>query len=303
MKYDVVVIADLCVDILFSGDVTPIYGQVEQFVDDYSVELGGSAAIFTSQFTKLGGKVGLLGTAGEDFFGNYLIERINGLNIGTEYITRTNQFKTCVGLGLAKQADRAMLTYKGSLNGVTSKLILDSGILRKTTHLHIVGYYLLDQLQSFWPSVLASLKKEGMTVSLDTNWATGDSWESVIDILPHVDVFIPNEEEALRISNQTNVVDAGKWLSRLVGLVVVKCGENGAVVFEGDSVSAFDIPSSLSAGLKIADTTGAGDNFDAGFLSAWLNGRSIEESVSLGMKCGTSSLSKIGGIAGQITHQ
>jgi len=301
MKYDVVVIADLCVDILFAGDVKPIYGQVEQFVDDYYVELGGSAAIFASQFSKLGGKVGLLGTVGEDFFGNYLIDRIDRLGISIEYISQTNEFKTSVGLGLAKQDDRAMLTYKGCMEGVTFKLVLDSGILNNANHLHIVSYFLLDQLQSFWPSELKSLKGAGMTVSLDTNWAPDDRWESVVNILHHVDVFIPNEEEALRISHQTNVNDAGKWLSQFGGLVVVKCGKNGAIVFEGDTVITYNIPE-LLADMKISDTTGAGDNFDGGFLFAWLRGRSIDECVNLGIRCGTSSLSKIGGITGQISE-
>ena len=72
MKFDVAVIADLCVDILIRGDVVPVWGQVEQFVDDYCLELGGSAGIFASQFTRLGGRVGLYGKVGNDLFGRYL---------------------------------------------------------------------------------------------------------------------------------------------------------------------------------------------------------------------------------------
>jgi sugar/nucleoside kinase (ribokinase family) len=301
-EYDVVVIADLCVDILFTGDVKPIYGQVEQFINNYELELGGSAAIFASQFSKLGGKVGLLGTAGEDIFGQYIVDRVDRLGITTEYISRTSDFKTAVGLNLSNQEDRAMLTYKGSIDGITSELLKDSLILNNTNHVHIVSYFLLNHLQSFWSSELASLKKGGMKVSLDTNWDPDDCWESVIDILHHVDVFIPNEEEALRISKKANVKAAGKWLSQFGGLVVVKCGENGAIVFEGDSVKNYNVPELLLSDMKISDTTGAGDNFDAGFLYAWLKDKPIDVCVNLGLRCGTSSLSKLGGIAGQITQ-
>ena len=71
MRLEVVVIADLCADILVTADVRPIYGQVEQYAKDYELEVGGSAIIFASQFTKLGGNIGLIGTVGDDVFGSF----------------------------------------------------------------------------------------------------------------------------------------------------------------------------------------------------------------------------------------
>jgi sugar/nucleoside kinase (ribokinase family) len=47
------------------------------------------------------------------------------------------------------------------------------------------------------------------------------------------------------------------------------------------------------------DTTGAGDSFNAGFLHAWLNGRSVTESVQFGAACGALSTQGLGGIAAQ----
>ena len=82
MQFDVVVIADLCVDILMKGDVVPAWGQAEKFVDDCCVELGGSAGIFASQFARLGGTVGLYGKVGNDLFGHFLRDRITGLQEG-----------------------------------------------------------------------------------------------------------------------------------------------------------------------------------------------------------------------------
>jgi sugar/nucleoside kinase (ribokinase family) len=299
MKPVIAVVADLCLDILFTGEVTPMYGQVEQYVDDYHIELGGSAGIFASQFTRLGGSINLFGTVGNDFFGRFLKERLQELGISTQYVTASDVYKTAVGLGLAKHNDRAMLTYKGSFNGVTASGIRESGILQKASHLHIASYFLLEQLQPFWLEALPLLKQKGTTISLDTNWSPEEDWHKVHSILPYIDVFIPNEEEALRISGKTWVEEAGNWLSQSGGLVVIKRGEKGASVFDGQSIQHFVIPESISKGLKIADTTGAGDNFDAGFLYAWLQHASTEECVNLGMRCGTGSLSAIGGIAGQ----
>ncbi|HMQ48373.1 MAG TPA: carbohydrate kinase family protein [Saprospiraceae bacterium] len=302
MKYEVAVVADLCIDLLFQGNVTPIYGQVEQFVDDYTVEIGGSAAIFAAQLTKLGGRVAFIGAVGDDAFGDFSTHRLQELGIASTYLQRLAGVKTAVGLGLAKQDDRAMLTYSGSMQALTATYILQSGVLEQSRHLHLAGYYLLEQLHPFWANTLSSLKAKGMTISLDTNWAPKGNWEAIAPILPLVDVFIPNEAEAMRISGQADVAAAGNWLAQYSGMTIIKQGAEGATVFQGNTIQHFAIPEFLLQDLHIADTTGAGDNFDAGFLYAWLQGAPLKNCVQLAMQCGTRSLSQMGGIAGQIQH-
>ena len=50
----------------------------------------------------------------------------------------------------------------------------------------------------------------------------------------------------------------------------------------------------------VVDTVGAGDNFDAGFLWAWLRGRDVDECILLGHRCAVASLAAAGGIRGQL---
>jgi sugar/nucleoside kinase (ribokinase family) len=113
-------------------------------------------------------------------------------------------------------------------------------------------------------------------------------------------VFLPNEGEALHISGKDDLDQAGKWLAGITGLTVIKCGAQGAVAFKGDERTQFAVPQALLDGLRIVDTTGAGDNFDAGFMFAWLQGEALADCVALGMKCATASLGAIGGIEGQL---
>lgn len=292
--------ADLCVDILFAGDVKPIYGQAEQLVNDYAIELGGSASIFSSQFVKLGGEVNLVGKVGDDMFGNFVRERLRTLNVATKHILKTRSGKTAVGLGLGYRNDRAMLTYLGAMHELTEEEILSTGLFDQPQHLHITSYYLLSHLQNFWKQQLPMLKEKGTTISLDTNWSIVGDWQSVHSIFPFIDVFIPNEQEALHISGQSSVLDAGKWLSNFCNVTVIKCGSEGAIVFDKDkTVTSFPVPACLTQNLKIADTTGAGDNFDAGFLKAWLAQKAVEDCVLDGMVCGTMSLAEVGGITAQ----
>ncbi len=302
MKNEIVTVADLCIDLLFVGDVKPIYGQVEQFVNDYTVELGGSTAIFSSQFTKLGGSIKLIGKVGEDVFGNYLVERLRELNVPSIYIIKSANKKTAVGLGLAYQSDRAMLTYSGAMGELSGEEILSKGLFEKPQHVHITSYYLLGHLHDFWEQQVPLLKEKGTTISLDTNWSPFGDWQKVHSILPFVDVFIPNEREAIHISGQSSVIEAGKWFSNYCGLTVIKCGGDGAIAFDKNKkTTSFDVPAYLKQNLKITDTTGAGDNFDAGFLKAWLSGNKLGDCIRDGMICGTMSLAKVGGIEGQPT--
>jgi sugar/nucleoside kinase (ribokinase family) len=237
---------------------------------------------------------------GNDLFGRYVHDRIAGLGIPTDHVFTSERFRTPLGLGLVRKDDRAMLTYKGCLQEIAFDAVAASGVLAQAPHLHIAGYFLLEALRPQWPQVLPQLKQEGMTVSLDTNWSPAGDWEDVREILSYVDVFAPNEEEALRISGKDDVEEAGKWLGRLVELTVIKRGSQGAVAFDSGTGTRFEMPGASVDALSIVDTTGAGDNFDAGFLWAWLKDAPLADCVKLGMRCGVSSLACMGGIEGQL---
>jgi ribokinase len=84
-------------------------------------------------------------------------------------------------------------------------------------------------------------------------------------------------------------------------LTVIKRGARGAVAFDSASGDRFELPGASLDERSIADTTGAGDNFDAGFLFAWLKGAPLGHCVKLGTRCGISSLAYMGGIEGQLT--
>ena len=96
---------------------------------------------------------------------------------------------------------------------VTYDAVEASGLLGLAPHLHIASYFLLEALRPHWPQVLPRLRQQGMTVSLDTNWSPAGNWGAVREILGYVDVFAPNEAEALHISGMANIEDALQWLA------------------------------------------------------------------------------------------
>jgi sugar/nucleoside kinase (ribokinase family) len=297
---DVCCAGDLCVDLILSGDVVPRFGQAEQWVDDYALEIGGSATIFASQFVKLGGRAGLVGTVGEDVFGEVVREKLKQLGIDHRRVKREAGLKTGLGVALAQPGgDRAILTYPGSIDGV-GPAELDQELLSTCRHWHIASYFLLNRLRGRWQSWLERCWEAGMSTSLDPNWDPSGRWEGVLDLLPHTDVFLPNEAEARAISGVTDLTLAGRRLAERGPLVVIKRGRKGAMVFVPGMLEVTRSTVPASDLLGIVDTVGAGDNFDAGFLRGWLLRWTIEECLQLAHRCARASLAAAGGIEGQL---
>jgi sugar/nucleoside kinase (ribokinase family) len=295
---DVCSVADFCVDLVLSGDVVPRFRQMEQLVDDYALDLGGSAVIFATQFTKLGGRSALIGTLGDDPFGDFIEERLRATGIDASRVRRRGDIRTGLTVSLAKpDGDRAMLTLLGTINATTPD-DLPTRLLRRLRHWHVASYFLLEALQAHWPRWLRRCGQSGVTVSLDTNWDPRGNWGGVRELLPFVDVFLPNEAEAKAVCGVSDVDVAGRALADMGPLVVVKRGESGATAYGlGRTWSAPALPVA-----QVLDTVGAGDNFDAGFLRAWLLGMDPVECLQLGNRCAASSLGAGGGIAGQLVE-
>jgi len=115
---DVLVAADMCVDLILTGNVRPKFRQIEQVVNDYALELGGSANIFASQLVKLGARAGVIGTVGRDYFGEFALRRLNELGVDTSRVRCCEGSRTGLGVALVESGDRAILTFLGTIDEV-----------------------------------------------------------------------------------------------------------------------------------------------------------------------------------------
>ena len=131
-----------------------------------------------------------------------------------------------------------------------------------------------------------------ITISLDTNDDPEDRWgDEIYKILNNIDIFLPNKKEALKITKESNTGNALNKLSKKVKVVVIKLGSEGYIARNGDNYYNGD---SLSANFK--DSTGAGDNFNAGFIYGYINNLGIEKSLKIANIVGAKSVEYIGGV-------
>jgi len=295
-RLDLLAVSDMCVDLLLSGNVRPRFGQVEQLIGAYHLELGGSANIFAAQMAKLGAQAGVIGALGADPLGTFALGRLQSLGLDTGRVWVDARLQTGLGVALIEGNDRAILTFPGSLSAVGPDRLPDLAS-EPCRHWHIASYFLLDRLRSVWRAWLAACRRAGITTSLDPNWDPENRWRGVRELLPEVDVFLPNRAEILAIAGGTDPRMAALELSAAGPLVVVKCGADGVLAaWRGQVWEAPPLP--LQS--PVVDAVGAGDNFDAGFLCGRLSGWSVPNAIALGQRCAVASLASSGGFAGQL---
>jgi sugar/nucleoside kinase (ribokinase family) len=303
-KYDILVPGELNPDLILSDpDLDPRFGQAETLVQHAALTPGSSSAIFACGAARLGLKVAFVGVVGDDLFGRFMIEALTSRGVDTSHIIIDPRQQTGLTVILNRVSDRAMLTHLGAIDALRADQISDS-LLAQTRHLHLASYFLQTNLQPDVPNLFRRAHSLGLTTSLDTNWDPAETWCGVHDLLPLVDVFLPNENEARALMRTDAVEDAARGLGAYAKVVAVKRGADGGLAIQGDTApdgAGDTIVRAPAIPVKVIDTVGAGDTFDAGFIYGFLQGWPLEKSLQLGIACGSLSTQKSGGLAGQPT--
>jgi sugar/nucleoside kinase (ribokinase family) len=299
--FDILVAGEINPDLILSGNVTPEFGQVEKLIDSADLTIGSSSAIFACGAARLGLKVAFVGICGADIFGRFMLDELSRCGVDVAGVTVDPAQPTGLSVILNRPAgdgvpgDRAILTHLGSINRLRAKQVTP-GLLRKARHLHVASYFLQTALQPGLPELFQRAQALDLTTSLDTNWDPSGTWSGFDELLGLVDVFLPNQNEALAISGASTLDAALHILGRKCRAVAIKCGRQGALARQGDATArAPALP------VQVVDTVGAGDSFDAGFLVGWLKGWSLAKTLALAIACGSLSTRVAGGTSAQPT--
>jgi len=292
--FDILVAGEINPDLILTGDVKPEFDQVEKLVDSSALTIGSSSAIFSCGAARLGLVVAIIGVCGEDIFGRFMLEEMQKREVDvSNVIVRKGQ--TGLSVILSSGVDRAILTHPGLIPALRASDIPDA-LLRKTRHLHVASYFLQTNLQPGLPDLFRRARELGLTTSLDTNYDPSEKWIGFDELLSVTNVFLPNEKEAISLSRKANIDLAADDLGPRVESLAVKLGAEGALgVNASQKVKVASIP------VKVADTVGAGDSFNAGFLYGYLHKWELAKALRLACVCGALSTQKAGGTEAQPT--
>jgi len=293
--FDILVAGEINPDLILSGDVVPEFGQVEKLVDQATLAIGSSSAIFACGAARLGLRVAFIGICGGDVFGRFMLDEMSKRNVDIgNVIVRPNE-STGLSVILTQASDRAILTHLGLIAELQASDV-SNALLSQSRHLHVASYFLQTNLQPDLPNLFRRARSFGLTTSLDTNYDPSEKWIGFDELLSATDIFLPNQTEALSITHADDVESASKQLAQKAKLVAIKLGADGALACQQDSITRAD-----SISVNVVDTVGAGDSFDAGFIYGYLNNWQIEKSLHLACVCGALSTQQAGGTNGQPT--
>jgi sugar/nucleoside kinase (ribokinase family) len=269
----------------------------EIMAENCELTLGSASAIFAAGIAKLGYSVTFVSQVGRDYFGDFCIDKLQQLGVSTRHVARKADEKTGITIALSGKRDRALVTHAGAVATLTSDCI-NEALLKQHDHLHLTSYYLQKALRSSFAAIFRRAKTLGLTTSLDPNSDPSQKWSRTIDkVLRHTDVLFVNEREASQLTRSSAPKAALIILGTKVQCAAIIRGARGAIAIR-------DGTTATHAGFKVSavDTTGAGDSFDAGFVSAYLRHAPLTECLKIGNACGALSVTRVGGTAGQPTE-
>jgi len=290
-RFDVTIAGEINMDLILYGLPEAMPLERELLATGFGMTLGSSSAIVAHNLAALGVSVGFVTRLGDDPLGNIALERLAAKGVDISSVKRiSGGTSTGVTILLTHEGKRHILTYPGTMFEMAAA-DLDLAYLASARHFHLSSLFLHKALQPDLPGILRQLKSEGLSLSLDTNDDPEDTWGAPLDeLLGIVDIFLPNEDEAGRITGKSDAESAIEALAKRVPLVAIKCCKRGSLVEQAGR--RWFVPAQL---VSPVDTIGAGDSFDAGFLAAYLRGEAPDVCADFGNRTAALSTLRQGG--------
>jgi argininosuccinate lyase len=247
-----------------------------------SLRVGGAGANAALALTEAGMEVRLIGCVGDDELGRWMREELAPAGLADELLVASAGSSGLTVALESPERDRTFLTYLGVNADWTPAMIPKDAL--ETENLLLCDYFVAPKLQGkAAQDLLGATRAYGGRTFFDTAWDPGGfaapTRAQVGEVLRVVDVFLPNEAEACALAGVApNAAQAAaRKLQKLSGgWIVVKLGGRGCLA-AGPDEAGLEVP---APSVDIADTTGAGDAFNAGLVNALSEGAGWQEALT-----------------------
>lgn len=270
---------DCNVDILIPINEIPVEGGCT-ISSEYIINMGGSGLNTVVAMNRLRLKPVMISQVGRDIFGSLLLNFLKTQGLDTDYINESD-FPTGLVVGLvAPDGEKRWISVRGNAADLHIKEY-DTNLLRQSNVLFISGVNLVEKGPSRETAIMMArhLREKGGIVFLDPNirvptWEIDDDVKGAFErIYPYIDVLLPNEKELELLGEKQNVHESAlSVLSSGVSSIWVKLGGKGCAYYTKNSSITF--PANK---VKVVDTSGAGDAFNAAVIYGTVSGFSAEE--------------------------
>jgi ribokinase len=291
-KFDVIGFGALNIDMLFKVDKLAS-AEEESFIENYKEACGGSAANTIVGLARLGCKVGFIGKVANDREGKMQLDSFKDEGVDTSGIVEATKGRSGSVMGFVDRKGARALYINSGVNDFVEPREIKWEYVSQTKLLHLSSFVGEKSFRA-QKKLLSSLPG-GVEISFDPGSLYAQKGFAVIEpLIRNSHVFMPNAFELEALTGEEDYRKGADYMiSTGVKIVVVKLGSKGCYVTDGAeklSVAPFKV--------KVADTTGAGDAFDAGFLYGLLHEKSLFECGQLGNFVASRSVMAMGARAG-----
>jgi len=273
-RYDVLLLGNYYCDLIFNGlPELPRLG-LDLFGTDFDVVAGGCYRSSLA-LQRLGLQAGWLCDFGNDLFSQVVLNMAERDGLDSA-LFRQHPFPVRrVSVSFSYVHDRGFISYQDPLPAPSPVEVIQDHQPRAV----LISHLSYGEAQE---ALVSAARAAGSLVYMDCqSGKTTLETPGVREAVARVDVFGPNESEALRLTGAASVEAALAQLSAIAPLVVIKRGARGALAQAGSQVIE-----SPALAVDVCDTTGAGDCFNAGFLYGRLSGYDLATCLRCGNICG-----------------
>ncbi len=258
------------------------------------VAAGGSAANTVTGVASFGGKVGYIGKVAEDSLGAQFTREFRAAGVTFETPPRPAPPGTarCL-IAVTEDGQRSMSTYLGASTLLSSDDI-DATLIQSGATLFLEGY-LFDREEAKAAFVhaaeIARAAARNVALTLSDVFCVERHRESFRHLVDgHVDILFSNEAEILSLYRGADLGAALAAARKACPVVIVTRSERGSLIAAGDEV----VEVAAQPVAKVVDTTGAGDQYAAGFLFAHARGQGLAECGALASLAAAEVISHMG---------
>ncbi len=258
--------------------------------------IGGCAANVAVDLRKLDLRVGLSGAIGRDAFGNAIADLLQQAQIDDRGLLRSDRHPTSGTMIVNVRGEDRRFIHCVGANAEYDAASLTNDVLKQTKVLYVGGYCLMPSLT---PERVAKLferaQRLGVVTALDVVLPEqGDFWSHVRPVLPFTDYFFPNQDEAARITGQSDpIAQAEQFVEAGCRTAVITCGGAGTVFLGQEGRWRIGVHQ-----VEAVDPTGTGDAFVAGFLYGVIRQAGPIKSLEYGTAMGASCVRSLGATTG-----
>ena len=309
---DIVAIGDAIVDVIATTDDAFIErrglpkGGMQLLTTEQADELyaamgpareisGGSAANSMAGAASLGLEVAFVGQVASDQLGDIFEHDMVSLGVRfvTPPLTPPPPTGRCLIL-VTPDAQRTMNTCPGASHELTPAA-LDPDLIRAASVTFLEGYLWgpeRPRAAMLEAARIAHSADRTVAFTLSESLCIGDRREGVRGMIEAktIDVLFGNEDEVRHLTGCSELGDCLAELSKSVGTVVITRGAQGAIAFEAGQT----VQIGATRVDRVIDTTGAGDQFAAGFLAGRCRGRSLKACLDTGAIAAAEVISHFG---------